>query len=147
MPRRSAEARTSAACVASGWGTPKWRKMRVLNSWSASIGKILASTAGMVAFLGWIQRWANSRFDFSFARKHWPSVFGSCSEGTLILEIQLEERSVSSHPPQDKAALLQARSFYRFFTGNGYTRAMKTPAPLHNVSPATEGKARKKDLD
>src|SRR5271168_5303849 len=47
MPRRSAEARTSAAWAASSLRIPKCRKMRVLNSRRASIGKTLASTAGM----------------------------------------------------------------------------------------------------
>src|SRR5260221_14391757 len=47
MPRRSAEASTSAACAASVLGTPKCRKTRVLNSRNASMGNILASTLAM----------------------------------------------------------------------------------------------------
>src|SRR5229473_193248 len=47
MPRRSAEARTSAAWAASSLGTPKWRNVRLLKSRSASMGKSLVSTSGM----------------------------------------------------------------------------------------------------
>src|SRR5216684_1209401 len=47
MPRRSAEARTSAAWAASSSGTPKWRNVRLLKSRNASMGKSLVSTSGM----------------------------------------------------------------------------------------------------
>src|SRR6202171_6666612 len=47
MPRRSAEARTSAAWAASSLGTPKWRNVRLLKSRNASIGKTLVSTSAM----------------------------------------------------------------------------------------------------
>src|SRR6266851_5305718 len=47
MPRRSAEARTSAAWAASSSGTPKWRNVRLLNWRNASMGKSLVSTSGM----------------------------------------------------------------------------------------------------
>src|SRR5712664_154214 len=47
MPRRSAEARTSAAWAASSLGTPKWRNVRLLKSRNASMGKSLVSTSGM----------------------------------------------------------------------------------------------------
>src|SRR5260370_26479929 len=45
MPRRSAEARTSAAWAASSLGTPKWRNARLLNSRNASMGKVFVSTS------------------------------------------------------------------------------------------------------
>src|SRR5260370_12630045 len=47
MPRRSALASTSAASAASFVGKPKFRKMRVLNSRSTSMGKTWASTLDM----------------------------------------------------------------------------------------------------
>src|SRR6266480_1703900 len=47
MPRKSAQASTSAACMASVLGTPKCRNIRVLNSLKASTGKLFVSTSVM----------------------------------------------------------------------------------------------------
>src|SRR5437667_5821647 len=47
MPRKSAQASTSAACMASVLGTPNCRNIRLLNSLKASTGKLFVSTSVM----------------------------------------------------------------------------------------------------
>src|SRR5216684_5589032 len=67
MPRRSAEARTSAAWAASCLGTPKCRNMRLLKSRNASMGKTLVSTSAMFSL----------PFSVRLRRQSLPAGFGA----------------------------------------------------------------------